>query len=210
MTATVATMLFPAILATPLITTPQLALLGIIVAVTTIMLISTRRRIREARNTPRTYARELYGRLKEEKTTINEAQEVMIEMEELARHIHGRIDTRYAKLEKAIRDADERIDKLSRLVRAAQNGATVDVTAADTDQSADPPPDKPGEVPAGHANVCRLADAGLGPRDIAEEADSTIGEVELILSLRKTREEAASPTGPISDVPQPGHTAPVS
>jgi len=208
MTATVAITLLPAILATPLITTPQLALLGIIVAVTTIMLISTRRRIREARNTPRTYARELYGRLKEEKTTINEAQEVMIEMEELARHIHGRIDTRYAKLEKAIRDADERIDKLSRLVRVAQGGASVDVTAAD--QSADPPPDKPGEVPAGHTDVCRLADAGLGSRDIAEEVASTIGEVELILSLRKTREEASSPTGPISDVPQPGHTAPVS
>jgi hypothetical protein len=210
MPTVLATIFFPAILAAPMITTPQLALLGIIVAVTTIMLISTRRKIREAKNTPRTYARELYSRLKEEKTTINEVQEVMIEMEELARHIHGRIDTRYAKLEKVIRDADERIDKLSRLVRAAQGDATADVTVADTEPSKDSRSDKPEEVPAAHADVCRLADAGLRPMDIAKEVGSTIGEVELILALRKTRRAATAPAESISDAPQRGSPASVS
>lgn len=195
---------------TSVITPSQLALIGLIIAITALMLISTRRKWRESQNSPRSYTRELYKRLKEEKTTISDVQEVMLELEQLARNIHGQIDTRFAKLEKAIHDADERIEQLSRLIRAAGGQPAIDVTVTDKTPTG-PAPDghandsAVAEVP--HADVFRLADAGMEPAEIAKELGSPIGEVELILALRKTRRESAVSAAASLDAAGSDHTA---
>lgn len=171
----------------------QIALLAVIVVVTVFMLLSTRRKIREAQNTPRAYARDQYRRLKEEKQAIGGAQQVMVEMEQLARHIHGQIDTRYAKLEALLRDADRKIAELKRLSGTGDAVRGLDVTV---DGPIDESAGEPSEVntaPAAnnlHGAVHRLADAGIAPSEIAAQEGRTIGEVELILALRKTRRSA--------------------
>lgn len=171
------------------ISSQQIAVLAVVVVATVLMLLSTRRKIREAQNTPRAYARDQYRRLKEEKQAIGSAQEVMLEMEQLARHIHGQIDTRYAKLEALLRDADRKIAELKRLpaTGAAARGLDVTIDGA-ADESSEVTTAPAADVL--HAAVHRLADAGLAPSEIAAEQDRTIGEVELILALRKTRMSA--------------------
>jgi hypothetical protein len=195
---------------TSVITPSQLALIGLIVAITALMLISTRRKWRESQNSPRSYTRELYKRLKEEKSTISDVQEVMLELEQLARNIHGQIDTRFAKMEKAIHDADERIEQLSRLIRAAGGQPAIDVTVTDktaTDPASDGDANDSAVAEAPHADVFRLADAGMAPAEIAKELGSPIGEVELILALRKTRRESAVSAAAGLDAAGSDHTA---
>lgn len=194
MTTTIAAALMPTdFLALAQISSQQIAVLAVVVVATVLMLLSTRRKIREAQNTPRAYARDQYRRLKEEKQAIGGAQEVMLEMEQLARHIHGQIDTRYAKLEALLRDADRKIAELKRLSATGDATRGLDVTI---DGAADETAGESSEAttaPAAdllHAAVHRLADAGLAPSEIAAEQDRTIGEVELILALRKTRMSA--------------------
>ncbi len=168
----------------------QMAVLAVIVVATVLTLLSVRRKVREAQNTPRAYARDQSRRLKEEKQAIGGAQEVMLEMEQLARHIHGQVDTRFAKLEALLRDADRKIADLKRLSATGDARRGLDVTVdGPTDETAGESSETSTAHVADvlHAAVHRLADAGLAPSEIAAEQDRTIGEVELILALRKTR-----------------------
>ncbi len=206
-------MLMPIISPAPLAALPaaivspqQLLAIAAIVAVTTMLMIRLRRKAREAGSDPRTYARELQARLREEKSTITEAEEVMRELDALARQIHGRIDTRFARLEALIRDADQRIEALSRLERQAQGRATLDVVCDESatgrssaggstrPENANEPPDTAAATPERRlqAEVIRLSEAGLDARGIARETGRAVGEVELILALRKTRTQAAT------------------
>jgi len=162
----------------------------------TIVMRSTYRRVGRSRAQPRTSARERYAGLQQQHEVKSDVENVMLELDQLARQIHGRIDTRFAKLEAIIRDADERIERLSRLTRAAEGAPTLDVTLEHEDPYEDRSCDTP-DLDGPHAPVYRLADDGLSAADIAQEVGKTTGEVELILALRKTRREAARPLDPV-------------
>ncbi|GMV98783.1 MAG: hypothetical protein AMXMBFR83_31310 [Phycisphaerae bacterium] len=108
--------------------------------------------------------------------TRRDLDELMVELQELSRRISAEIDTRFAKLEAAMRDADRRIAVLHRLARLTEGHRPVGSTA---NGQAD------GQVDGRHAVVYELADAGFTPVDIARELGRTPGEVELILNLRK-------------------------
>jgi hypothetical protein len=127
----------------------------------------------------------------------------MVELDQLARQVHGKLDTRFAKLEAVIRDADERIDQLARLLRESSGKGTLDVTIDDEPFEAPRPesasaaglvtPEKP-LTPRGERNrqvIFDLADDGVEPVEIAQRVGRTTGEVELILSLRKAAAGAA-------------------
>ncbi len=159
----------------------QLALLALVIGATVLVMISTRRRMRAAQNTPRTYAREHLTRLREEKAVMGNVESVMLQLDELAREITGKIDTRFAKLEKSIRDADARIDKLGRLVRAADGNPGLDVILDDkapAPESASRADDRYGPIREMHAS-------GLSLIEIAQQTGQTTGEVELILALQR-------------------------
>ncbi|MBP7935721.1 MAG: hypothetical protein KA354_13825 [Phycisphaerae bacterium] len=98
-------------------------------------------------------------------------ESLLAELQELSRRISADIDTRYAKLEAVIRDADRRIAVLNRLTRQR------------------------GEVPSQHPTedmgldvrydvVYELSDAGFSAIEIAKDLGKTTGEIELILKLR--------------------------
>lgn len=175
-------------------TTQFLMLAGAILALTFVM-ISTRRRIRASRADQGPSARETYRRLSQETETKRDLEAVMLELDQLARHTMGRLDTKFAKLEVVVRDADERIQTLTRLLRTQGGESPLDLTVADvpaengTDEKARAAPAPPEPR---HAAVYQLADAGLSPLDIARELDRTTGEIELILSLRRTGQRAVS------------------
>jgi len=102
----------------------------------------------------------------------------LAEAEELVRRFAAHLDTKSARLEKLLRDADERLASLSALSNAggAPSRSTARSAAtASMDRSADPT----------SLNIFRLADEGLPPIEIAQRLSEGVGKVELILALRE-------------------------
>ncbi len=99
-------------------------------------------------------------------------EELIVELQELSRQISAQIDTKFAKLEAAIRDADRRIAVLSRLSSQSAAGE---------------PAPAPDGLDVRYTAVYELADAGNSPMDIARQLGKTPGEVELILNLRRVQ-----------------------
>jgi len=164
-----------------LISNSQMAILAFVIGATVLVMISTRRRIRDSQNTPRAYAREHLTRIKEERAVMGDVESVMLQLEQLAREMTGKIDTRFAKLEKSIRDADARIAELQRLIRAADGNAGVDLIVDDSGPSLEPT----SEVGDRYGSIRQLHAAGLSPVQIAEQTGQATGEVELILALHR-------------------------
>lgn len=166
----------------------QIVMLVVGVAGVAVVLISTRRRIRNSQHIVRTPAKQRYAELEQQARAGRSLEQVMLELDQLSRQVHGRIDTQLAKLEAIIRNADQRIDKLSRLVRAADGEPTLDITADSEDPRAAPLAASKVEDSRDEP-VFRLADSGMSPIEIARQTGKTTGEIELILALRKTKNE---------------------
>jgi hypothetical protein len=163
----------------------------VIAGISILLLTATRRRIRRAQNSPQAYAREQRSRLHSERSLVADIEELMAELEQFSRQMQARLDTKFAKLETAIRDADQRVDQLDRLLRRAEGEPTVDLTVGGSEPADEGPPvASDGDR---HQAVYRLADAGLTPAQIAEELGQSIGEVELIVALRKASSGASAP-----------------
>ncbi|MCG3179860.1 MAG: hypothetical protein BIFFINMI_02206 [Phycisphaerae bacterium] len=105
----------------------------------------------------------------------DQLDELMVQLEELARESNATIETRSVKLEVLIEQADERIARMEQLLKDAQ-----------ARPSAGPQAD-PGPAPVNpeHEKVYNLADAGRTPVQIASQVGRDVGEVELILALRE-------------------------
>ena len=117
---------------------------------------------------------------------------LMVELQDLSRRISAEIDTRFAKLEAAMKDADRRIAVLNRLTR--ESGAPRVMPASSSmepaDENRDPaaapkPPRLRSAPDVRHTVIYELADAGFTPVEIARDLGRTPGEVELILNLRR-------------------------
>ncbi len=175
----------------------QITMLTVGVAGLAILLLSTRRRVRRSQQSSDISVRERYDELQRESSATRDVETVMRELDQLSRQIHGRLDTKLAKLEMVIRDADERIDRLSRMTRSAGGAETIDVTLKPETPSA-AGPSSPEGLRSRYSAVYEAADEGLTPVEIAKELGRTPGEVELILSLRKTRRKSSYPVGAAS------------
>ncbi len=172
----------------------QLVMLILAIGGITLVMLSTYRRSRRSRLTRVASVRERYKEFDSSVGATRDVGKAIVELEQLARQIHGRIDTRFAKLEMIIRDADERIAKLSRLAHTSGDisagGSALDVTLELQN------PDVRNSRPAlsgdkRHDAIYRMSDGAMSAADIARETGKTTGEIELILALRKTRLEAA-------------------
>jgi len=177
-------------------------LLGVIGLV--IVILSTRRRIRQSQLQPRTSIRETLAQSEASRTATRDLEDVMLELDQLSRDIHGRIDTKMARLEALIREADRRIVALSPRISAAETKPALEITLDQEDPFERRPdgtePRKPGREL--HASIYELADRGLSPVQIANELGRLNGEVELILALRKSKEQAGRRIDPRPTVEQ--------
>jgi hypothetical protein len=113
---------------------------------------------------------------------------LMVEMLETARQMTAQLDTRAARLELLIQQADQRL-------AALKSGSSV--APGNHDAASDSPPSLgqntslPGttfepETPPDprHAEVWDMADQGSSPHEIARQLNRPNGEIELILALR--------------------------
>jgi hypothetical protein len=124
--------------------------------------------------------------------------QLMVEMLDTARQMTAQLDTRAARLEVLMKEADQKLTAL----KAASAGVPA-VAAAPTA----PPPAPPANLPVfearpvpnvpiakpekleippdpRHADVYQMADQGNSPNEIARQLNRPSGEVELILALR--------------------------
>ena len=101
-----------------------LAIIGL-----TILMLSTLRRAQRSRNSSGPRVRQRYEAKKEIASARQDAEHVTLELDRFAREIMGQLDTRFAKLQEVIRQADERIAQMASLA------------APPMDKSADNPSD---------------------------------------------------------------------
>lgn len=110
-----------------------------------------------------------------------------VEMQELARELSARLDSKMVALQHLIREADR---AAARLERALNPTAAPPAASAAQDAPASAPDDAAPGI-AGYQQryeeIYRLADYGYPPEEIAQRVGSPIGEVQLILGLRKKR-----------------------
>lgn len=178
----------------------SLILLAGVIIVVTMIVISTRRRAADRGASPRAYAREQLARLREQGGLRDDMEQLMLQLEELAREINAQVDTKFAKLERAIADADARLAEFERLGLGQPNpgpdapesgspdardeAAEPDADDAEPD-APDVTPDESGQGDALQQRVLELAEAGQTPIDIARQVGRDVGEVELIIKLHR-------------------------
>ena len=131
-----------------------------------------------------------------------------VEMHETARDLKAEIDTKMVALQQLIRMAGAEANRLeAAIARAERLGVgpcrdtlaelervTAEVageirsesTAALGNLPQMPPATESGNVVSGEtqAQICALAESGLPPREIAEQTGHTVGDVEMVLSLK--------------------------
>jgi hypothetical protein len=100
--------------------------------------------------------------------------ELIVELERMARQMTAQLDTRAAKLELLIKEADARLTAL-------RETTTRVPAAGSAAPQAPPPPDLPDSR---HAEVYLLAQQGHTARQISQIMGRPYGEIELILALR--------------------------
>jgi len=119
--------------------------------------------------------------LSQQRSVERDMSNLLVELSDMARQISGQLDTRAAKLELLIKEADEKIAAL----RSAASGAPL---AQPFDSSAQTP-SRPAAIPEEmldprHIEIYRLFDDGRSAHEIAHQLGRPSGEVELILALR--------------------------
>ena len=158
---------------------PQVAMLGgLVLIIGALMWNSTRRR--RARPEAHTHVHSEQHNYRLQQQARHDVDELMVRLEEVSRELCGKIDTRFAKLERVIAEADQRLESLRTAVRRQAAGAE----AAGPGQA--PPADPK------HLEVCRRHAEGQGIVSIAREMGMAAGEVELILSLERSRQAGSS------------------
>jgi hypothetical protein len=104
--------------------------------------------------------------------------DLIVELEKMARQMTAQLDTRAARLESLLHEADEKIATLRSLSEAgapmAGNLRLVSRTDPETDDRTDPR----------HAEIYELAQNGHSAHQIAQQLGRPYGEIELILALR--------------------------
>jgi hypothetical protein len=148
----------------------------------------------------------------QQRAVERQMQELLVELSDMSRQITGQLDTRAARLEVLIRQADERIAKLSHADSTTPSPTTitpvlvpeVSSSTSESSQVPDPAPetdstpmvaiDEIVQPPAAHREVYVLADEGSSPQQIADRLSRPRGEIELILALRPSRSVEQSTT----------------
>lgn len=191
---------------------PYILLLALLIISFSLMMNARKRARRAAEGAPRRRSSYLAGG-DEEKGLRRSMEKLLVELQEVSREINAQLDNKMRVLTQLTDQARVEIERLNRLladagaVREVQRQATPQeqssvlaqaaggaVSAVPTASPGAPPgaglAGPPSAVAAApptdprHRRVYELADAGLSAVEIARETHYSVGEVELILSLR--------------------------
>jgi hypothetical protein len=115
--------------------------------------------------------------LAQQRAVERDMSNLLVEYEQMIRKMTAHLDTRAAKLEILLKEADEKLAEL-----ASANGRAPSKRA---DEQADPSPAAADSEPdKRYAEIYKLADKGQSAKEIAKSINCPRGEVDLILALR--------------------------
>lgn len=149
---------------------------------------------------PMATPQELIERNRQARGMQGQLEELMIEVEALARRFGVQMDAKARRLENLLSQADERIEELRELQgqpprETADPPGTSEpaVESADVTSTSEQPTPR-SQAPAQPIvedpladSVYKLADTGMDAHAIAMQLNEHVGKVELILALRKVR-----------------------
>jgi hypothetical protein len=121
-----------------------------------------------------------FGSVAQQRSVERQMQNLLVELSEMTRQMNAQIDTRAAKLEQLIKEADQRIAAL----RGAETDPTKEAPAPTIASSPVEHVTPTFETDPRHAEIYSLADQGQGIKEIASRVGQPTGEIELILALR--------------------------
>lgn len=111
-----------------------------------------------------------------------------VQLHELARELSGQLDTKIHIVQQLVREVEAHTARLeaaiARAQRLAQSPAEEAIPAWDEAETAEAHTSAPLANPLPADEVYRLSDAGFTSLAIAERLDASIGDVEMLLSLR--------------------------
>jgi hypothetical protein len=122
-----------------------------------------------------------FASLSQQRAVERQMQNLLVELSEMARQITAQLDTRAAKLELLLKEADQKIAALHAGERGNNGSSLPPPTMVSSDPTLAAISDEPDPR---HAEVYALADQGRDPYEIASQLGRPRGEVELILALR--------------------------
>jgi hypothetical protein len=127
--------------------------------------------------------------LARQRAVERDVSNLLVELSEMARQMTAQIDTRAARLEALIREADEKIAMLRSLGHdngrgQMPQGVLIEAKLLELDAPTRPVEDLVPAVDPRHAEVYELSDEGQSVQDISRQTGRPRGEVELILALR--------------------------
>lgn len=125
-----------------------------------------------------------FASLSQQRAVEREMQNLLVELEQMVRTMNAQLDTRAAKIEQLIADADARIAALRRL-QGKPDSAVEPADYPPLRIAQDEPNLEPGDMDPRHAEIYALADGGMSSSEIARKLDRPSGEIELILALRR-------------------------
>lgn len=149
-------------------------------------------RKRKTQSAKQTTGRDHVERARQKQGVRDELEALMVDINRMAKDLGAQLDAKVVRIDKAVRDADERIAQLqalrdslgqpNTLMQAPPPSAPPPYESQDA-QLLTPqrPPDQADPLTR---EVYSLADQGIGPSDIAEQLNEHVGKVELILALR--------------------------
>lgn len=140
--------------------------LGFIVLMTFIMIARIRRRRKEPQVG-------LFDSRQVELRARESLESLIVQMQEVAREQIAKADSKIRMLNQLVADADQRKKELEALLERLPEVAA----------PKPPPPSKPANPL--HEKVYALQDKGKSPEEICRELSMEIGEVDMILGLRK-------------------------
>lgn len=134
--------------------------------------------------------------LAQQRNLERDMQQLLLELTEMTRVMNAQIDTKAARLEVLIQDAEQAEQRLrAALGQSAEVNTPVQPLTADKFpafkneplQNIDlPDPKSPMSPLTRHEEVYRLADDGVSIDDIAQRTSRPRGEIDLILALRRS------------------------
>lgn len=146
---------------------------------------------RRRRVTDSLTARERLEQMNQKRAVHGDLERLMVEIDELARHLGSQLDAKTIAVEKAVQEADQRIELLRRLLEQSSPSVTAERSVAGDDSQGSPAVENgslgSGVTPQQQAlaqRVYDLADRGVEPIEIARQLGEGVGKVELILALR--------------------------
>lgn len=164
-------------------TVQQWGVLALLAALFIIWIVA-RWKARPLDDSSRRFRREIESANRQTDEVRRDLATLLSELERLSTKITTQLDDKYARLQDAIRDADQRIFAL----RALHQAITAHANSESTERAPPiaPPVElqSPPEESSLSARVQALADQGLTPLEIAGRVEHPIGEVQLILNLR--------------------------